>query len=186
MFLLKMHGLAAFDLMKSPISGGSLVIYFTHDDNKKARSGALKQKIEFEKEYRLNTLSLWKEFARGCSEHRKKLTAKLYGALAQGKIAVGYGASARSSTLLNYCAINDRHLLCIADQNPLKHDSYTAGTNIRIVSPREAFALKPDIVVLLAWNFKDEIIALLKNKYRFHGEVIVPLPHAPYTISLRP
>ncbi|MFA5117963.1 MAG: class I SAM-dependent methyltransferase [Candidatus Omnitrophota bacterium] len=184
MFLLKMHGLAAFDIMKSPISGGSLVIYFTHNNIKKSMSGELKQKIGFEKKYGLNTLSLWKAFARGCLAHRKKLTALLEGARAQGKSAIGYGASARSSTLLNYCAINAGHLLCIADKNPLKHNSYTAGTNIRIVSPGEAFALKPDIVVLLAWNFKDEIIALLKHKYRFHGKVIVPLKHAPYTISL--
>ncbi|MFA6217310.1 MAG: class I SAM-dependent methyltransferase [Candidatus Omnitrophota bacterium] len=184
MFLLRQHGLAVYDLMKSPISGGSLVVYFTHDDKKKAHSKGLKQKILCEKEIGLNTLTLWKAFARDCLAHRKKLTKLLDAEFKTGKTIIGYGASARSSTLLNYCAINNEYLVCIADQNPLKHNTYTAGTNILIVSPQEAFALKPDTIVLLAWNFKSEILALLKNKYHFHGKIIIPLPHEPYTISL--
>ena len=71
---------------------------------------------------------------------------------------IGYGASARSSTLLNFCGINHRHLVCIADGNPIKQGKFTAGTDIPIVSPDEAFAKKPDIVLLLAWNFEDEIV----------------------------
>jgi len=97
---------------------------------------------------------------------------------------VGYGASARSSTLLNFCGINNRHLACIADQNPIKHNKYTAGTNILIVPPEVALSKKPAAILLLAWNFKDELLALLRGRYQFHGRVIIPLPNDPEVIVL--
>ena len=85
---------------------------------------------------------------------------------------------------MNFCGINDRHLACIADQNPLKHDKYTAGTNVPIVPPEVAFSKKPVAVLLLAWNFRDELLALLKSKYQFRGRVIIPLPNDPEVIIL--
>ena len=100
-----------------------------------------------------------------------------------GKKLVGYGASARSSTLLNFCGIDHRHLVCIADQNPLKHGRYTPGTNVLIVSPERALAEHPDTIVLLAWNFKDEILKRLAD-YGYHGNVIVPLPNDPRLLRI--
>ena len=97
---------------------------------------------------------------------------------------IGYGASARSSTLLNFCGIDHRHLICVADVNPIKHGKFTAGTDIPIVSPDEAFAKNPDTVLLLGWNFKDEILKIMKDQYQFHGNVIVPLPNDPQIIEL--
>ena len=66
--------------------------------------------------------------------------------------------------MLNFCGINDSYLCCIADQNPLKHNRFTPGTNIPIFSPDKALEENPDAVVILAWNFKDEIIDDLKEK----------------------
>jgi hypothetical protein len=97
---------------------------------------------------------------------------------------VGYGASARSSTLLNYCGIDHRHLEVIADRNALKHDRYTPGTDIRIVAPERAFSRHPDSVLLLAWNFRDEILAQIKTEHGWHGEVIVPLPGNPEILHI--
>ena len=97
---------------------------------------------------------------------------------------IGYGASARSSTLLNFCGIDHRHLICIADGNPLKQGKFTAGTDIPIVSPVEAFAKKPDTVLLLGWNFKDEILKTIKEKHQFRGKVILPFPNDPQIIEL--
>ena len=183
-FLLNLHGLQAFDLIESPISGGSLVLYFSHKDSKKKSSKSLKQKIEEEEGSGLGARETWEKFSQDCQKHKKKLTELITKEKLNGKVLVGYGASARSSTLLNFCNINQEHLVCIADQNPLKHNKFTAGTDILIVSPEKAFAKKPDVVVLLAWNFKEEILALLKNKYHFRGKVIVPLPNHPQVISL--
>jgi len=95
-----------------------------------------------------------------------------------GKRLIGYGPSARSSTLLNFCGIDYRHLVCIADQSHLKHDRYTPGTDVLIVSPERALAERPDTILLLGWNFKDEILKRLSD-FGFRRNVIVPLPNQP-------
>ena len=100
-----------------------------------------------------------------------------------GNKVIGYGASARSSTLLNFCGIDSRHLSCIADQSPLKHDRYTPGTNVLVVSPERALAERPDTILLLAWNFRDEILGQLADA-GFHGNVIVPLPNDPQLLKV--
>ena len=100
-----------------------------------------------------------------------------------GKKVIGYGASARSSTLLNFCGIDSRHLTCIADQSPLKHDRYTPGTNVLVVSPEWALAERPDTILLLAWNFRDEILGRLADA-GFNGNVIVPLPNDPQLLKV--
>ena len=94
-----------------------------------------------------------------------------------GKI-FGYGASARSSTLLNFSNINSKYLDFIIDKNMLKNKKLTPGTNIEILHPKN---IKKKVIaeykycLLLAWNFKDEIIKDLK-KLKFKGNIIVPLP----------
>lgn len=181
-FLLEQHGLWAFDLIESPISGGSIVLYFSKD--KRARSRAFTHKLETENQSGLGLQETWKRFAQACFAHRERLAAIINEEVARGATIVGYGASARSSTLLNFCGINNRHLTCIADQNPIKHNKYTAGTNVLILPPEVALSKKPAAVLLLAWNFKDEMIALLRDRYQFHGRVIIPLPNDPEVIAL--
>lgn len=182
-YLLDKHGLWVFDLIESPISGGSLVLYFSQE--KRAPSQALQKKIEAEERSGLGLEVVWKRFSKQCFKHRETLISMIHGEIDKGLAIIGYGASARSSTLLNFCGINKEHLLCIADQNPLKHHRYTAGTDILILPPDVAFSKNPDVVLLLAWNFKEEILSLLKNKYRFCGKVIIPLPSEPQIIDFR-
>lgn len=182
LFLLEQHGLSAFDLIDSPISGGSIVLYFSRD--KRTRSQALTQKLEAESKGGLELQETWDRFAAACFAHKKRLAAIVDDEVAAGTTITGYGASARSSTLLNFCGINDRQLSCIADQSHLKHNKYTPGTNVPIVSPEVALSRKPAAILLLAWNFKDELLTLLRSKYQFHGRVIIPLPDDPVVITL--
>lgn len=181
-YLLEQHGLWAFDLIESPISGGSIVLYFSKD--RRAPSRAFTQKLEAEDRNSLGSQETWERFARGCFAHREQLVEILDKEIARGSTVVGYGASARSSTLLNFCGIDDRRLACIADQNPIKHGRYTAGTDILIVPPEDALSRKPAAILLLAWNFRDELLAILRDRHRFHGRVIIPLPNNPEVISL--
>lgn len=181
-YLLEQHGLWAFDLIESPISGGSVVLYFSRD--RRAQSRALAQKLEAENRSGLGSREAWERFARECFAHRDRLTGIVNEEIARGSTVVGYGASARSSTLLNFCGISNRHLACIADQNPIKHGRYTAGTDILIVPPEDALSKKPAAILLLAWNFRDELLAVLRDRYRFRGRVIIPLPNNPEVISL--
>ena len=179
--LLKRHQLALFDVTESPISGGSLVAYFSKTPRPTA--AALKEKLALEDERGLATLATWQEFARRSLEHRVKLKDMVEAEIRAGKKVIGYGASARSSTLLNFCGVDSRHLSCIADQSPLKHDRYTPGTNVIVVSPERALAERPDTILLLAWNFRDEILARLADA-GFNGNVIVPLPNDPQLLQV--
>ena len=182
LYLFELHNLWAFDLIESPISGGSLVLYFSL--KQKDQSDLLKRKIDIENESGLGLRRTWEMFSTECYKHKEKLTAMINKEVATGSTIIGYGASARSSTLLNFCGINKKHLLCIADQNPIKHNKYTAGTDIPIVSPDTAFSMAPNVILLLAWNFKDEILTVLQNKYKFRGKVIVPLENDPQILDL--
>ena len=94
--------------------------------------------------------------------------------ISESGMVVGYGASARSSTLLNFCGIDTQFVSIIADQNPLKHKHYTAGTHIPIDSPEIVMKKNPKYVFILAWNFTDEIIKILKDKFNYRGKYLVP------------
>lgn len=179
--LLARHALKLFDVTESPISGGSLVAYFSKMP--RGVNAPLNAKLAWEDERGLASLAAWREFAARSLEHRLELKAMIESEIKAGKRLIGYGASARSSTLLNFCGIDRRHLICIADQSPLKHDRYTPGTDVLIVSPERALAERPDTILLLAWNFKDEILKWLSD-IGFHGDVIVPLPNRPQLLRI--
>jgi len=179
--LLKRHRLTLFDVTESPISGGSLVAYFSKTSRQ--TSSALTEKLAWELDRGLASLETWREFAMRSLEHRLQMKEMIESEIKIGKRLIGYGASARSSTLLNFCGLGNRHLVCIADQSPLKHDRYTPGTDVLVVSPERALAERPDTIVLLAWNFKDEILQRLSD-VGFHGNVIVPLPNRPQVLRI--
>ena len=181
-YLLEKHGLAIFDYNVSPISGGSIALYCAK--NKRPETSKLKKKLEMDENSGLGLKEKWLEFSEKCFDHKNKLIEVVKMHSGNGAKMIGYGASARSSTLLNFCGIDHRHLTCIADGNPIKHGKFTAGTDIPIVSPDEAFAKNPDTVLLLGWNFKDEILKIIKDQYQFQGKVILPLPNDPQIIEL--
>jgi hypothetical protein len=173
--LLNDFNLFVFDIGMSPISGGSLVIY--------AKKGKVEEKSSVqlyrdrEKGDRINDLAKWKEFAEKSVSHREKFLSILDNFAKEEKKVVGYGASARSSTMLNFCGIGPQQLSVIADQNPLKQNLFTAGTHIKIKDPKDVMIEKPDYVLILAWNFAEEIIKNLKEKFSYKGGVIIPLPN---------
>lgn len=181
-YLLNQNGLFVFDIEKSPISGGSLVLYIKK--NKTEGKPIVQSYREVEKEIELNELNSWEEFAKKAYSHREKLLKIVNDLKKEGKTIVSYGASARSSTLLNFCGIDTRFISVIADQNPLKQGFYTAGTHIPIESPEKAMEKNPDYVFILAWNFTDEIIDILKGRFNYTGKCIIPLPKNPKILRI--
>jgi SAM-dependent methyltransferase len=179
--LLQRARLVPFDLASSPISGGSLVVYCSNRGRQ--ATAELEERRQRESAAGTNTLERWQDFSRRSEEHARKLRRLVDGVAAGGKRLVGYGASARSSTLLNFCGIDHRQLLAIADRSPHKHGLLTPGTDVRILPPAEALALAPDAVLLLAWNFREEILDELRTR-GFHGTVILPLPGDPTILSV--
>ena len=171
--VLKKYSLIAFDVFKSPISGGSLVLFFSF--NKKT-SSYLKNLLKNEKTLGINSYKSWKKFSKTSQTHAKKFVDILNRIKLKNNL-FGYGASARSSTLLNYSKIDNKLIDFIIDKNPLKNGKYTAGSKIKIISPKNSIKKIKNYkyCVLLAWNFRKEIIEDLK-KLKFKGKVLVPLP----------
>ncbi len=172
--LFKKYNLFPYDVDLSPISGGSLVIYFSKAEKKVSKK--LKKLIDYEKKIKINYLKTWQKFYKDSNKHSKNLL-KLVKNIKRNYNIFGYGASARSSTLLNYSKINNKYLDFIIDKNPLKKDKFTAGTNIKIISISQSRNKIKNykFCILLAWNFRNEIIKELKN-LKFTGKVIIPLP----------
>jgi SAM-dependent methyltransferase len=175
-------GLQPFDVEYSPISGGSCVVYFAKQT--RPQTAAFARLWEWEDRLGVNQAAPWHEFAVRCRHHSAALRYLVEDAKRRGKRIIGYGASARSSTLLNYCQIGRRHLDVIADRSPLKHNRYTPGTDILIAAPEHAFARSPDAVLLLAWNFGEEITSQIRSEQAWRGDIILPLPGNPQVTTI--
>lgn len=169
--LLGRYGMTIVDIGRSPISGGSVILYIRR---KGAQPTAIaRDAIEKEERMTINDLQSWQNFADRSAFHASELRTFLAG---QGCVAA-YGASARSSTLLNYATITSEMISRVADKNKMKQGKFTAGTRIPIVSPGEMLATAPEAVLVLAWNFFDEISHDLRKNYGYQGRLVKPLPN---------
>ncbi len=170
-YLLNSYNLHPFHIIESPINAGNKLILFSKI--KKKYSQSLKSVIIKEKNKKLNTLNQWRQFAKKTIEHKNLLNNLIdkY----KHKVIIGFGSSARSQTLLNYCNINNNKIRAIIDNNKLKQGLYTPGTNIKIISLEEGMKLKPDIIIILAWNFSKEIKDISRS-FGFKGKFIIPFP----------
>jgi 2-polyprenyl-3-methyl-5-hydroxy-6-metoxy-1,4-benzoquinol methylase len=180
-YLLNMHGLYIFDTLESPISGGSWVVYFTKEQRDKTE--ALKESQRHDLLQQNSQYKKWLEFSVNTKKHADKLSSIVKKEVSNSGKIIAYGASARSSTLLNYCGLNSEQISVVIDKNPLKQGLLTAGSNIPIVSCQDGVRLvkEVDVILILAWNFKDEIIdELVASGYK--GKFIIPLPGDPKKI----
>mgnify|MGYP003705827057 FL=1 len=171
--VLKNHGLFGFDYFKSPISGGSYVILFKK--KKTIETSKFKKMIGIETREKLTSINTWKKLGPICKKHKKNLN-EIIKKLKMKKSIAAYGASARSSTLINFLNLNNQTIQRVFDLNPLKENLFTPGSYIKIEKPIAKKINKYDVIFLLAWNFKDEIIKFL-NRVKFKGDVIIPLPN---------
>lgn len=170
--LFKKYDLFAFDYDRSPISGGSIVIYFS--PKIKNKTSKLKKLENFEKNEKLNSYKTLNLFGKKCLNHRNILS-KLINKFKEN--LYGYGASARSSTLLNFANINYKNIKFIMDKNKSKNGFFTPGTKIKIIKFNKNILPKNSNIIILAWNFKKEIINQFSKKKNY--KFIIPLPYKP-------
>lgn len=173
--LLKRFELNPFHIEESHISGGSWVIFFSKKVREK--SAELDQAVRIEDDCNVNHLSAWQDFARRAAGHRQK-TLEIFDSL-KGKKVVGFGSSARSQTYLNYCEVEPSHMSAIIDNSPLKQGLFTPGSSIPIVNLETGLGLKPELIFVLAWNFRDEIVKECLSA-GYDREFLVPFPNEPY------
>lgn len=171
------HGLALFDVEELPTHGGSLRIYARHagDTSKpvSARALALKQR---ELEAGFTDVETYRNFAAQVEETKWKLLDFLIKAKREGKTVAGYGAPGKGNTLLNYCGIRTDFLDYTVDRNPYKQGKFLPGTHIPIYHPDKIAETKPDYVLILPWNFKDEIMKQMGFIRDWGGQFVVPIP----------
>ena len=174
--LLKNHNMEIFDIKRFPVHGGGIRVYVKRHYAKIPVTGTVKKFLENEEKFRLHTLDTYKKFAERIKTLRDNLVLLLKHLRSSGKKIVGYGAAAKGNTLLNYYKIDKNILDYIADKNKLKQGLYSPGMHIPVVSSEKILEDKPDYVLILAWNFADEIIKQ-QEKYRaIGGKFIIPIP----------
>jgi transcription elongation factor Elf1 len=171
------HGLTMFDVEEIPTHGGSLRIYARHAENNALAVGPRVVELrsrELAEGYA--TLARYEGFTEQVKDTKRKLLAFLVEAKAAGKSIVGYGAPGKGNTLLNYCGIRSDFLDYTTDANPYKQGKYTPGTHIPIVAPSRIRETKPDYVLILPWNLKDEIVGVASYIREWGGKFVVPIP----------
>ena len=178
---LQRFGLEVFDVERLSVHGGSLRVFARPATAPTVASG-VQAWIDEERERGLFSADTYDVFRARVERNRDDLVARLRKLRAAGHAIAGYGASARGNTLLNYDAIGPETLDFVADRNPLKQGLYTPGMHIPVVPVEHLLAAAPDYVLVIAWNFADEIIGQLDGYRRGGGRFILPLPE-PVVVS---
>ncbi len=155
--LLNRHGLSMFDAYLSPIHGGSIIGFVTHQGTKETSDRLLKMR-QAEIDQKSNKLSTYLEFAKRIEQMKIDNLAYLEKAKKDDKKVWGFGAPVKGNTLLNYFGIGTQHLDYLVEKNELRRGLYSPGMHIPIIIEKELTEL-PDIYYVLAWNFKKEILA---------------------------
>lgn len=171
------HGLVIRDVERVPIHGGSLRLFAAPAES----VGAVSQRVTFllaeETWWGVGTLEPYRAFAQRVAEIRRGLRAMLEQLKTSGKRIAAYGASAKGSTLLNFCGIGSETLDFVVDRSTAKQGKLTPGTGLRIYAPDKLLEEMPDYTLLLTWNFADEILRQQADYRARGGKFIVPVPH---------
>jgi hypothetical protein len=175
--LLESQGLRVIDVQMNSINGGSFAVTACkknakYESNKSLINWMLKQ----EDEMGLDMPKPYRDFEERVYRHRKNLRELIQSLSADGKKIIGYGASTKGNVLLQFCGLSSRHIPCIAEVNEDKFGSFTPGTKIKIISEKEARAMKPDYFFVLPWHFKHNILEREKDYLNRGGKFIFPLP----------
>jgi hypothetical protein len=172
------HGLALFDVEELPTHGGSLRIWGRHAHA--AEDGAVSERVAElaarELAAGLETPAPYDGFGARVVETKRKLLEFLIAVRRDGATVAGYGAPGKGNTLLNFCGIRTDFLDYTVDRNPYKHGRFTPGTHIPIHPPERLAETRPDYILILPWNLKDEIIEQLAYTRAWGARLVVPIP----------
>jgi len=173
------HGMVVFDVDEIWTHGGSLRIYVrpVEDSSRPVSSRVLELRKREEQKGYLD-LAFYRRFEDQVRATKRKLLSLLIAAKSEGKRIAGYGAPGKGNTLLNYCGVRSDFLDFTVDRNPYKQGKFLPGTHVPIFAPEKIDEARPDYILILPWNFKDEIMTQLAHVREWGGKFIVPIPEA--------
>ena len=180
--LFESAGLRLIRVERVPVHGGSIRVYAVPDVRLEEHARGVLALAEEERDHGIASLDRWRRFAADVAANRRALNDLLRTLVRSGSVVVGYGAPAKGNTLLNYCGIGNELLPFTVDRNPLKIGTFTPGMHLPVLPVEAILDRQPHYVLILAWNFADEIMAQLSTYRDRGGRFIVPVP-TPTVIS---
>ncbi|HSM61659.1 MAG TPA: class I SAM-dependent methyltransferase [Longimicrobiales bacterium] len=174
--VLRAHGLRIHDVEEVPTHGGSLRVHASHERAGRKRTARVAELRRAERDLGVETLAYYASFDERVKETKRKLLDFLIRARREGRSVAGYGAPGKGNTLLNYCGIRTDFLDFTVDRSPHKQGRFLPGTHIPIHAPEKIFEARPDYVLILPWNLKEEIVAQLEGIREWGGRFVVPIP----------
>lgn len=173
------HGLTLFDVEEVPTHGGSLRIFARHTENTTPLATVTDRVAKMrarETDFGLGTMATYSAFGEKVKATKRKLLRFLIDAKENGKSIVCYGAAAKGVTLVNYCGVRDDLVDYVVDRSPYKQNHFMPGVRIPIYGPEKIFETKPDYVLILPWNLKEEISEQMAGVTDWGGKFVVPIP----------
>ncbi len=171
------HGLRLFDVDELPTHGGSLRIYGCHaEDTEKSESDSARELRERERERGYELIDTYLDYSARVERDKRQILSFLIDLKQQGLRVVGYGAPAKGNTLLNYCGLRRDFIDYTCDLNPHKQGHFLPGSHIPIRSPDAIREDRPDVVLILPWNLKDEIVGQLSFIREWGGRFAARTP----------
>ncbi|MBY0375119.1 MAG: methyltransferase domain-containing protein [Bryobacteraceae bacterium] len=174
--VLARHGLRIVDLDLLETHGGSLRLYVRHSNAARGESAAVAVVRRRENSAELDRLSTYTGFTETVAELKHDLLAFLIEARRAGDAVVGYGAPAKGNTLLNYCGVRTDLLAYTVDRSPRKQGRFLPGVRIPVHKPERIERDRPEYVLILPWNLRDEVVSQLAGIRAWGGRFVVPIP----------
>ena len=175
--LARKHGLKVFDVEHLPTHGGSLRVYLCRAGAGHIISPSVSRLLAHEREIGFEDIESYARFAAKVHHTKRQLLSFLIECKEKGAKLCGYGAPGKGNTLLNYCGIGTDFLDFTVDRNPYKHGRYTPGMHIPIHPVSAIDEMKPDYLLILPWNLKNEIVAQMRHVGDWGCKMVVPIPN---------
>jgi SAM-dependent methyltransferase len=173
--VLARHGLAPVDVERIPTHGGSLRVHARHAGGSTA-SAAARALLAEERSAGLDGIDAYRGFQAGVTRCKRRLLAFLIDAKAGGRSVAAYGAPAKGNTLLNYCGIRTDFIDYAVDRSPRKQGLFLPGTRIPVYAPGKIDETKPDLLLILPWNIREEVMQQMARIRAWGGRFVVPIP----------
>jgi len=175
--IFKFHDLKIVDVEELSTHGGSLRIFIAHHENQTQYiQKTVEELIKKEIEFGINNIECLKKFSKKVNEIRINICEFFEKMKQSNKKIIGYGAPAKANTLLNFCSIGTNFINFTVDANPHKQGLFLPGTHIPIKNPESIKNFKPDFVIILPWNLKDEITKQFEYIKSWGGKFVILIP----------